>query len=108
MTTNYISKFLDWVSALTNSNLEKKAKGWMAMRGSWGRKKRSGIRFQNLTPIHHSLSLHDSSAKAINYGPYLQSLEDKLAKKSIPKINDDDINAFAEYFNLLSSTDGRY
>lgn len=89
--------------------MEKKDVGWMAMRGSWGRKKRSSVGSRNVTPIHDSLSLDNDSwgiqgSNSINYHPYHQSIEDKFVKKSIPKIDERDINKFVQYFSKLRTT----
>ena len=105
----YSYVLLDWVSALKNSDLEKKDVGWMAMRGSWGRKKRSGIGSRNVTPIHDSLSFDNGAwgiqgSKSFNYNPYHQAIEEKFVKKSIPKIDERDINKFVLYFNKLRTT----
>ena len=50
----------DWAAALTNSNMQKKdgyrEKGWMALRGNWGRKKRSVNGSNDIASIHRSYS----------------------------------------------------
>ena len=76
----------------------------MALRGSWGRKKRSGIGSRTLTPIHHSLSFADDywglqEPGSFNHMAYRKLNGEKFAKKSIPKIDDDDIGNFLSQFN---------
>ena len=105
----YSFVLIDWVSELKNSDVEKKDVGWMAMRGSWGRKKRSGIGSRNVTPMHESFSLDNDTwgtqgSNTINYHPSHQSIEDKFVKKSIPKIDERDINKFILYFNQHRTT----
>lgn len=93
--------------------MEKKSKGWMAMRGNWGRKKRSVIGVQKFPPIHSSFSLAEDfwgprAANEIGLGSYESPPSDSYTKKSIPKISDKDINTFLEYFNTLMSTNQSY
>jgi len=102
--SRYLLIHPSWVSALKNSEVEKKSKGWMAMRGSWGRKKRSVIGAPKVPPIHESfLSAEDywgpGAAKEIGFGLYKAPPSDRFTKKSIPKIDDIDINKLVAYFN---------
>ena len=76
----------------------------MAMRGSWGRKKRSGIGSRNVTPIHHSLSLDDDflvlqGPASFNEMSYRKLDGERFTKKSIPKIDGEDIDQFLALFN---------
>jgi len=102
-----------WVSALKNSDMEKKDVGWMAMRGSWGRKKRTSVGSRNETPIHESISFDKDAwstqgANSINNHPYQQLNEDKFVKKSIPKIDEKDISKFVQYFNKPRTVNSLY
>ena len=75
----------------------------MAMRGSWGRKKRSGGRIQ-MAPFHESF---DTDGGYGNVRGVIENVLrsdqhatiDNLSKKDIPKINEEDIAKFAEYFS---------
>ena len=92
------------MSALKNSGLQKKAKGWMALRGNWGRKKRSGIGSRNVTPIHHSLFFSDKyvgeqGPASFNDMAFTKLNGEKFTKKSIPKIDENDIDNFLALLN---------
>ena len=98
--------FLDWVSAIRDSDLEKKDVGWMAMRGSWGRKKRNSIGSGKVTPIHEPIPFENFSRgvegpNLTDYQSYQKLIPDKFVKKSIPKIDEEDIKKLGVYFNKL-------
>ena len=71
----------------------------MALRGNWGRKKRSGIGSRNVTPIHHSLFFSDKyvgeqGPASFNDMALTKLNDEKFTKKSIPKIDENDIDNF--------------
>ena len=79
----------------------------MALRGNWGRKKRSGIGSRNVTPIHQSLFLSDHNwgqqgPASLNPMSFRKLNGESFTKKSIPKIDEKDIDNFLELFNKLA------
>ena len=79
--------------------MEKKAKGWMAMRGSWGRKKRSdGVQvrgYEDATPFHDSLrtDMDYPGLRGINE-PHRILTWGNVSKRDIPIIDERDIEEF--------------
>ena len=75
------------------------------MRGSWGRKKRSVAGIQQVTPLYKSSSSDDYywNVQRRNKTGFVhhENLLKNLSKKSIPKIDEKDVERSAEYYNVI-------
>ena len=68
MTTENVLIVSDWAATIADSNMQKKdgyrEKGWMALRGNWGRKKRSVNGSNGIASIHRN---HSSGGDYLNF-----------------------------------------
>ena len=83
--------------------MEKKAKGWMAMRGGWGRKKRSiatQIRErEEMGPFHGRLStdMDYQGLRGVHKSHGIQAWGN-LSKKHIPRLDEHDLVPFTQFY----------